>query len=51
MFLRGSKCSVDTEGDWAEIHHKAMAELELNIDDITDFKEEFEDMYLWNKQG
>lgn len=51
MYLRGSKCAVDSEQDWAEIHHKALDELDLSVEDITDLKEEFEDMYLWDEQG
>jgi HD-like signal output (HDOD) protein len=47
LYLRGSKCAVDSEQEWADIHHKALHELGFDVDDITDFKDEFEDMFMW----
>lgn len=50
LYLRGSKCAVDSEHDWASIHHKVLSELELEVDDISDFKDDCEDMFILNDQ-
>jgi putative nucleotidyltransferase with HDIG domain len=50
LYLRGSKCVVDSEQDWASVHHKTLSELGLDVEDITDFKDDFEDMFMWDEQ-
>lgn len=50
LYLRGSNCAVDSEHDWANIHHKALSELDMDVEDVSNLKDDFEDMYMWNEQ-
>lgn len=49
LYLRGSNCSVDSEQDWASVHYKSLSELEMDVDDISNLKDDFEDMYMWSE--
>ncbi len=46
LFLGGGKCPVDPEQEWADAHIEVMAELNLQVDEIRDLRQDLVDKIM-----
>ncbi len=46
LYLSGGKCPVDPEPEWADAHIEVMAELNLQVDEIKDIREDLVDKIM-----
>jgi HD-like signal output (HDOD) protein len=46
LFLSGGKCPVEPEPEWANIHMDVLNELQLQVDDIKDLREDMVDKIM-----
>ena len=46
LFLSGGECLIEPEDAWAEVHADILFELNLDVDEVKDIREDFVDKFM-----